>query len=103
MNLAKKGRNLWDDWGKMKVMELPSLTRMASGDEPLHVFIQHGPPESLLQVGQGHKNSLVPNCLMHLRDDVEMILWLNDELVVHLYVLLQKTTIQYEEFSSISD
>ena len=47
MNLVKKGRNLWDDWGKMKVMELPSLTRMAGGDEPLHIFLQHGPLESL--------------------------------------------------------
>jgi len=74
MNIANKGWNLWDNWGKMKVMELLGLTRMAGGDEPLHIFFQHGPPESLLQVGKGHKNSLVPNCLMHLRDDVETIL-----------------------------
>jgi len=66
MNLAEKGRNLWDYQGKMKVTELLSLTRMAGGDEPLHVLIQHRPPESLLKIGKGHKNSLVPNCLMCL-------------------------------------
>jgi len=60
MNLAKKGRNLWDDWGKMNVTELPSLTRMAGGDEPLHIFIQHRPPESLPQVGKGFKIALCP-------------------------------------------
>jgi len=65
----------------MKVTELPILTRMAGGDEPLDVFIQHGPPELLPQVGKGRKNNLVPNCLMHLRDDVETILQLNDELL----------------------
>ena len=74
MNLAKKEWNLWDDWGKMKVLELLGLTRMAGGDISLDIFFQHGPPESLPQVGKGHKNSLVPNCLMHLRDDVETIL-----------------------------
>src|SRR5882724_5679614 len=98
MNLAKKGRNLWDNWGKMKVTELPSLTRMAGGDEPLHIFFQHGPPESLPQVGKGRKNSLVPNCLMRLIDDVETILWLNNELVTCLYIPAQKRTIQDEEF-----
>ena len=35
---------------------------------------------------------------LHLRDDVEIILQLIDELVVHLYILLQKLTIQDEEF-----
>jgi len=86
----------------MKVMELLSLTRMA-GETTTSRFIQHGPPELLPQVGKGHKNSLVPDCLIHLRDDVEMILWINDQLVVHLYVPLQKMTIQDEEFRSISD
>ena len=87
----------------MKVLELLGLTRMAGGDEPLHIFFQHGPPESLLQVGKGHKNRLVPDCLMPSRDDVEMVLRLNDELVVCLYVPSQKTTIQDEEFRSILD
>jgi len=40
---------------------------------------------------------------MRLRDDVETILRLDDELVARLYIPLQKTTIQDEEFSSISD
>jgi len=39
MDLAKEGWNFWDDWGIMKVTELLSLTRMAGGDEPLHIFI----------------------------------------------------------------
>jgi len=47
VDLAKKGRNLWYDQAKMKVTELPNLKRMAGGDEPLHVFLQHGPPELL--------------------------------------------------------
>ena len=50
MNLVKKGRNLWDNQGKMKVMEVPSLTRMAGEDKPLHVFFQHGPPEMLPKI-----------------------------------------------------
>jgi len=103
MNLAKKRRNLWDNWGKMKVMELLSLTRMAGGDKPLHVFIQHGPPELLPQVGKGRKNSLVADCLMCLRDDEEMILQLNDKLVVCLYIPSQKMTIQDEYFRRILD
>ena len=82
MNLAKERCNFWDDQGKMKVTELPSLTMMAGRDKQLHIFIQHGPPELLPQVGKGCKNSLVPNCLMCLRDDVETILQLNDELVM---------------------
>jgi len=40
---------------------------------------------------------------MCLRDDVETILRLDDELVVGLYIPSQKTTIQDEEFRSISD
>src|SRR5882724_8768253 len=99
MNLAKKGWNFQDDGGKMKVLELLGLTRMAGGDKPLHIFLQHGPPESLLQVGKGHKNSFVPDCLMSLGDDVEMFLWLNDDLVMCLYVPAQKVTIQDEEFA----
>src|SRR5882724_12055643 len=103
MNLEKKGWNFWDDWGKMKVMELPGLTSMPGGDEPLHIILQHGPPELLPQVGKGHKNSLVSDCLMCLGDDVETFLWLNDDLVTCLYVLAQKATIQDKEFGSIWD
>src|SRR5882724_2685091 len=81
MNLAKKGWNFQDDGGKMKVLELLGLTRMAGGDKPLHIFLQHGPPELLPQVGKGCKYSFVPNHLMSLGDDVETFLWLNDDLV----------------------
>ena len=103
IDLAKEGWNFWDNWGKMKVTELPGLTRMASGDEPLHIFLQHGLPESLPHIGKGHKNSLVPNHLMCLGDDVETFLQLNDDLVTCLYVLVQKVTIQDEELGNISD
>ena len=83
-------------------MELLGLIRMAGGDEPHHVFFQHGPSESLLQVGKGCKNSLVTNCLMCLRDDVETF-QLNDDLMTCLYVPVQKAAIKDEEFGSISD
>jgi len=60
MNLVKKRWNFWDDWGKMKVLEQLGLTRMAGGDKPLHIFFQHGPPESVPQVGKGCKIALWP-------------------------------------------
>ena len=84
-------------------MELLGLIRMAGGDEPHHVFFQHGPPELLPKVGKGRKNSLVPDCLMHLRDDVGIFLQLNDDLMTCLYVPAQKAAIKDEEFGSILD
>jgi len=68
MNLAKKGWNFWDNQGKMKVMELPGLTRMAGGDETLHVFLQHGPPELLLHVKKVAKLALCSTAFMSLGD-----------------------------------
>src|SRR5882724_7343519 len=85
MNLVEKGCNFWDDQGNMKVLELVGLTKMAGGDKPLHFFFQHGPPESLPQVGKGCKNGFVPNHLMSLGNDVEKFFWLNDDLVMCLY------------------
>jgi len=55
----------------MKVLKLLGMTRMAGGDKPLHIFFQHGPPESLLQVGKGCENSFVADHLMSLENDVE--------------------------------
>jgi len=72
-------------------------------NKPLHIFLQHGLPESLPHIGKGHKNSLVPNHLMCLGDDVETFLQLNDDLVTCLYVLVKKVTIQDEELGNISD
>ena len=40
---------------------------------------------------------------MHLGYDVEAFLWLNYELVMCLYILVQKATVKDEEFGSILD
>jgi len=82
--LQKKGLNFWDGQGKMKMLELPGLTRMAGGDKPFHIFFQHGPLELLSQVGKGCKHSFVANHLMSLGDDVETFFQLNDNLVTCL-------------------
>ena len=50
VDLVEKCRNVGDSWRQVKVMSLPSLTRMAHQDEPLDIFIQHGPPETLPEV-----------------------------------------------------
>src|SRR5882724_10239905 len=79
------------------------LTRMAGGDKPLNIFFQCGPPELLLQIGKGCKNNFVPNHLMCLGDDVETFFQLNDDLVMCLYIPVQKATIEDEEFGSVLD
>src|SRR5882724_11525850 len=47
VDLAEEHRNVRDSWWQVKVMSLLSLTRMACQNEPLDIFIQHGPPENL--------------------------------------------------------
>ena len=50
VGFAEEGQNIRDDWGNVKVVELPGLTGMTSRDEPLDMVFQHWPPEVVTEV-----------------------------------------------------
>src|SRR5882672_896400 len=52
VNLPKEGGDVWNGWGQMKMTGLPSLAWMTCRNEPLHIILQHGPPESLPKIGK---------------------------------------------------
>src|SRR5882672_3757057 len=93
VNLPKEGGDVGNSWGQMKMMGLTSLARMTCGNEPLHIFLQHGPPESLSKIGERGKDSPVANCLMCLRDEGEALVYRNDDLVSALEITAHKHTI----------
>ena len=73
VDLAEKHRDVRDSWRQVKMMGLPSLTRMACRNEPLDIFIPHGPPEMLPKIREGQKDSSMTNCLMHSGDEGETL------------------------------
>jgi len=75
VNLPKEGGDVGNSRGQMKMTGLTSLARMTCGNEPLHIFLQHGPPESLSKIGECGKDSPVANCLMCPRDEGEALVY----------------------------
>src|SRR5882672_1540327 len=93
VNLPKEGGNVGNSRGQMKMTGLTSLAQMTCGNEPLHIFLQHGPPESLSKIGECGKDSPVANCLMCPRDEGEALVYRNDDLVSALEIATHKHTI----------
>ena len=72
---------------------LPSLAWMTCRNEPLHIFLQHGPPESLSKIGKCGKDSPVADCLMCPGDEGEVLVYQYDDLVSALEIATHKHTI----------
>ena len=82
---------------------LPSLAQMTCRNEPLHIFLQHGPPESLPKIGKCQKDSPVANCLMCSGDEGEALVFWYDNLVSSLEIMTHKHSIHQEELGCILD
>jgi len=97
VHLAEKRRDVWDNWGNVKVLNLLGLTGMTGRNEPLYVVLQHRPPKTPPKVRKSGKNSLMAHCIVSLGDKVEMPFLQNDNRMTSLDISVHEPAIKKKE------
>ena len=102
VGFMEEGRNIRDDWGNVKAVELLGLTGMTSRNEPLDIVFQHWPPEAVTEALDGGENGLIAHHIMSLRDDGVMTVLRDDDFVAGLDVAAHEATVKDEKLRCVS-